>query len=1016
MRTNTKKLLSVLLVIAMALSLLPSSMLRASAQQQTQTKLEDTDGLAYCEHCKKTTQWTPYDKATHGVSGLGGSKHLYLTQDTTLTEGGAIISYGSICFHLNGCNLTSTDTSDAALFQGTVNVMGDGIVTCPPKDAVFHVNYANAAATANIYGGTYRRDSSVPIVRIWGNGGTVNFHGGTIDAADGRYEHAVELWGSDGRLATFNMRGGQILTTSKCDAVYIQSAYGSLHVTGGKIDGHISGVTDNVVTGFGYRKQMVGTKAMVVMDVAAIVISGGTTIGSYTTVAEAIEKAGTGDTVRLEKAVTANEFVRLTKDLSIDLGDQDALYVDLNGHKLNLTGSGKVYAIDTANDSYELTDGAVTAPNTIAVQMDVTADGKRYIGLTEADGSISFHRLVTGVGYVTLRTSEAGLYFKAKYECDTDLLNAVQTYGVVISLNDMPGADFDSESDTNMATTYYTAEKPLVSGQVVTSGSVFGIMKTSRTSRVNAWYGEMKIYVNPYLTLAGGRMIMCDTENVGKTAEDAGFDGIAYSLYDAVKALETKWYDTSVATDDVKSLINDFYNEWASHGMDVWADDLPNIVSGGTTDAPNLQVGYAKVNMTPDFSVGLSGYSNESTRRSTGVMSDVFVTCIAAVEGGERVLLYTIDMCGLYEDDWNVLRSVISPATGVPKERILIAATHTHSGPAMTRDANGQKFTAMFKEKVVEAAKTALADRAPASIETATGEIDGMCFIRRYLMKDGTHNGSESASSNIVGHAYETDKEMVLVKFNRGGGEKKDVVMVNWQGHPDHSSQFGGTLISSDYIGCLRDELERLSGANVAYFTAADGDVGTLSLINEEKHGLAWDEYGTKLGQYAYEILQTCQPLEGEGIAFTTGKFPAEINHTMDHMLEQAKEIVALRNTDSAAANALAKEYGLSGTLEALMIVSRAGKGATENRETSVLRIGGLGLISANYEMSSINGMDIKENSPFETTFIMTGNHGYIPYTGAYDYGDYEANSSLFTRGTAEALAEEFIRLLNTLK
>ena len=440
--------------------------------------------------------------------------------------------------------------------------------------------------------------------------------------------------------------------------------------------------------------------------------------------------------------------------------------------------------------------------------------------------------------------------------------------------------------------------------------------------------------------------------------------------------------------------------------------------SGDKTDAPQgLQVGYAKVLTTPDFSVGLSGYSDSDTRKSTGVQSDVYITCVAATDGEDTVLLYTIDMASIYEADWNLFRNVVSPATGVPRDHIFLGATHTHTAPEMNGDPDGQQYTTLMLEKAVTAAKAALEDRSPATIETASQEIEGMNFVRHYLMKDGSYAGpnfGELIFANIVDHAYEPDKEMVLVKFNRGGGEKKDVVMVNWQAHPDN---IGGTLISPDYIGPLRDELERLSGAQVAYFTAADGDMSCNSWGTGKDHGLEWEEYGIQLGRSAYEILRKCEPLEDRsGIAVTGGTFPVEIDHTMDSMLIQARECAELWKEDATAAHALAKSYGLSNALEARMIVSRAGKPQFETRETCAIRIGGLGLISASYEMSNPSGIYIKENSPFKTTFIITGNHGYIPIERAYEYRAYEANTSLYLKGTAEKLAVEYVRLLNTLQ
>ena len=56
----------------------------------------------------------------------------------------------------------------------------------------------------------------------------------------------------------------------------------------------------------------------------------------------------------------------------------------------------------------------------------------------------------------------------------------------------------------------------------------------------------------------------------------------------------------------------------------------------------SLQAGFAKVNITPDFSVGIGGYSNAETRRSERVEAPIYATCIALADGGETVLLYTI--------------------------------------------------------------------------------------------------------------------------------------------------------------------------------------------------------------------------------------------------------------------------------------------------------------------------------------------------------------------------------------
>ena len=66
--------------------------------------------------------------------------------------------------------------------------------------------------------------------------------------------------------------------------------------------------------------------------------------------------------------------------------------------------------------------------------------------------------------------------------------------------------------------------------------------------------------------------------------------------------------------------------------------------------------------------------------------------------------------------------------------------------------------------------------------------------------------------------------------------------------------------------------------------------------------------------------------------------------------------------------------------------------------------------------MFSEAGIDIKKRSPYEITFLLTGNSTYVPTDKAYNYRCYEADTSFYTRGTAEILVDRYIRLLNEVK
>ena len=67
------------------------------------------------------------------------------------------------------------------------------------------------------------------------------------------------------------------------------------------------------------------------------------------------------------------------------------------------------------------------------------------------------------------------------------------------------------------------------------------------------------------------------------------------------------------------------------------------------------------------------------------------------------------------------------------------------------------------------------------------------------------------------------------------------------------------------------------------------------------------------------------------------------------------------------------------------------------------------------------NGMQIKQNSPFEMTFVCTlvgpaGYGGYIPSGAEFGKGVYEVWVCLYKPGIGEKLADGVISLLNETK
>ena len=440
------------------------------------------------------------------------------------------------------------------------------------------------------------------------------------------------------------------------------------------------------------------------------------------------------------------------------------------------------------------------------------------------------------------------------------------------------------------------------------------------------------------------------------------------------------------------------------------------------SEAKSFRAGYGREKVMPDGNLTLGG-SGTHDRVSEGALDFLYVTVVAVTDTkNQTVLLITQDF--LNADDSYVVpgKEKISEATGVPVENIMVSGTHTHSAPSITNKTlpGMAAYREIYYTAIVKAAEKAMADRSPATVQNGGVWAEGMAFSRQYILPDGSMVNNAAASLDPVGHPDDPDQEAQLVRFVRAAEDKKDILVINY---PIHATFNGGTsdkYICSDAPGSIRYYIEKEAGMHVAYFIAAGGNQTPDSKIKSEKHGLDWEEYGHALGQVIVDYLPQLQDVPVGDIALKNVVFKATTNKDKLDMLTQAKEIMsAYSSGGTKKCNPLVEQYGLSSVWEAQAIVKRNELPEITEMSFNVLAFGETSFIFAPYEMFAPTGMDIKERSPYDFTFIVTcanGSYGYLPTDAAYDYGVYESFVTRVVRGTAENAADTFISMLTEIK
>ena len=314
--------------------------------------------------------------------------------------------------------------------------------------------------------------------------------------------------------------------------------------------------------------------------------------------------------------------------------------------------------------------------------------------------------------------------------------------------------------------------------------------------------------------------------------------------------------------------------------------------------ASKLQLGYGRVCITPDKSVPLNGYGTSTNRMSTEVLNDIYVTCLAMSDGNNRALLFSQDLHVSTAVQTPKLRSALTAEVGIPSSNIFFSATANCSAPDLksSHESISGYYLEFYTAAIIQAAKDALDDLAPATMYSTSTQVEGMSYTHHYTMEDGTveDNYYGFFDRKITGHAAEADKTMRLVKAERQ--DKPAILLVNWQVRPTLNATKETTVISADFIGHLRNKVEADTGMHCVYFTGAFLDISPTSLIESEDHGLDAKGYGEKVAEYAVNALGSLKPLEGNATIGTyKADFGSTYNHTEEDKIDLAKQVTSQR-------------------------------------------------------------------------------------------------------------------------
>ncbi len=430
----------------------------------------------------------------------------------------------------------------------------------------------------------------------------------------------------------------------------------------------------------------------------------------------------------------------------------------------------------------------------------------------------------------------------------------------------------------------------------------------------------------------------------------------------------------------------------------------------------NIKVGYCRKAFNPDKTVRMN-----STNPGETVIEDICATAVYFEQEEKRILLVGMDVRNVYEYFSKAVRPMISEATGVSEDAIILHTPHNHSSP----DCSASKDPSVidWRERIgypaiVAACVEAVADAKPLlSMEGGETITEKVSFVRRYRLEDGSWHGIAGVNKSKPA-AHETDADLSLraVRITREGG--KDIILVSYQSHAACALGEKKFTVNADFVGPLRDQLEEETGGLVLYLQGACGNTNTTTRLAEEKPMKKdYTGVGKALATAAAQVLKQPKPMDASVLDLRVDTLTCTVNHTTDHLCDAARAVNAESDPDKKLEIALAA--GIVPRFQPGIILLRASLPETEEMELAALRIGDLVMGFFPFEMFDTNGKQMRDASSFPMTFpcgYSLNYRGYMPSATAVPHGGYEVFMCRYVPGTGESVVLKLLSMFREMR
>lgn len=464
-----------------------------------------------------------------------------------------------------------------------------------------------------------------------------------------------------------------------------------------------------------------------------------------------------------------------------------------------------------------------------------------------------------------------------------------------------------------------------------------------------------------------------------------------------------------------------------------------------TTPQTRCRAAFARADITPPPGIYHRMWGAALHEQATGVHRPLTATALLleAETGAGRLLVIGIDHCILEAVEADRIRERAAAAAGIGAGNVHVALSHTHGSAWLSRSRAhlpGGEHIGPYLDRVAavceELAAAVTAKLEPATVVYGTAR----CDLARH------RDFWDAATKQIVcgfNPDGPVDDTVTLARVVSDTGVTLGTV-VNYACHPT-TLAWENTLVSPDYVGAMREVVERETAAPCLFLQGASGNLGP-------KYGYVGDttvadRNGRQLGFAALSGLESLPPpgtafeyagpvVSGATLgvwehrphssptraAFGGGRMTVPLPYRVD--LPTRAETAAALNTweaeeaDARAAGDAARERDAHAHAERmtrqLYRLQTLPEGKTYPQPVGVWRLGDALWVFSAGELYQSFQVELRRRFPHVAVVVTTicddWQPGYLPPTTAYGYGIYQEVIAAVAPGSAETLLEEVSR------